>query len=429
MKNVKSKVALFSGALLVSATTIAQTNYWQPTGNIGIGSGSSQPNTLLTVFNQNPLGTNLVLDPDGELISSPNVRITSFGGGTGLNGFYNNLWLRRKANGNDWATTVLHDGVSVDGSFQTPGLDTRVWWERDPYSNKQAWGDQNTTYMQLVNGNLGLGMEPGNLGKLVVAGSQHWKFGSSSLTVNNTNPMGIGGITFSVSSSSNLLPITLEASKFAFYGGNYKGKFLIEQNGKITSESEVNQPALMQLHSSSGDKGAMYKVTNWNSAGFGFGFDVVAGGGIEGGIFDQLNDSTPTKIIGFNRTIHGPQVWIGSKKGAGQHIDARLSVDGKLLATSIFVSIASNDWADYVFEKDYQLMKLQDVENYYTSNKHLPGVPSAQEISETGIDVAHTDAMLMKKIEELTIYLVEQNKRLDNLEKENKELVQKLNQH
>jgi hypothetical protein len=69
-----------------------------------------------------------------------------------------------------------------------------------------------------------------------------------------------------------------------------------------------------------------------------------------------------------------------------------------------------------------KLLKLNEVEAFINKNKHLPGVPSAAEVNENGVEVIEMDATLLKKIEELTLYMIEQNKRLEKLEQENVEL-------
>jgi hypothetical protein len=72
------------------------------------------------------------------------------------------------------------------------------------------------------------------------------------------------------------------------------------------------------------------------------------------------------------------------------------------------------DWSDYVFDNNYKLPTFNQLENYITTNKHLPDVPSAEEVvCNGGIDVAKMDAKLLQKIEELNLYVIQ-------LEKENK---------
>lgn len=76
---------------------------------------------------------------------------------------------------------------------------------------------------------------------------------------------------------------------------------------------------------------------------------------------------------------------------------------------------SSTDWSDYVFEKDYKLPSLTEVEKFVIKNKHLPNVPSAQEVVENGIDVAKMDAKLLEKIEELTLYIIQLEKEVNLL--------------
>ena len=95
-------------------------------------------------------------------------------------------------------------------------------------------------------------------------------------------------------------------------------------------------------------------------------------------------------------------------------------VDGKIYSKE--VEVKANVWADYVFKKDYQLKSLEEVEKHIVENGHLPNIPSAQEVKENGINVAEMDAKLLEKIEELTLYSIEQDKQIKNLQKENTEL-------
>ena len=87
----------------------------------------------------------------------------------------------------------------------------------------------------------------------------------------------------------------------------------------------------------------------------------------------------------------------------------RLTVDGLLIATQVRVLLKEN-WPDYVFDNTYKLRSLDEVENYISINKHLPNVPSAADVKKDGIDVAQMDAILLQKIEELTLYMIEMKK-------------------
>ena len=125
-----------------------------------------------------------------------------------------------------------------------------------------------------------------------------------------------------------------------------------------------------------------------------------------------------------NRTImalrQDGKVSIGLSTGAATYVgDYSLYVGNGILTEKIKVALASaGDWSDYVFADNYNLMPLSDVETFVKENKHLPGVPSAEEVVETGIDLAKMDAKLLEKIEELTLYVIDLKKENDAIRKE-----------
>jgi hypothetical protein len=102
------------------------------------------------------------------------------------------------------------------------------------------------------------------------------------------------------------------------------------------------------------------------------------------------------------------------------HTDAYLAVAGKVVCKEVVVTV--NNWADYVFEKDYKLPDLKSVKEYYTANKHLPGIPAASQIIENGLNVTEISTLQMQKIEELTLYLIQMKEEIEQLKKENQEL-------
>lgn len=110
---------------------------------------------------------------------------------------------------------------------------------------------------------------------------------------------------------------------------------------------------------------------------------------------------------------------------AGQY---GLLVKGGIMTEKIKVALASStDWADYVFEPTYQqnMLSLREVEQFILEHKHLPNVPSAQEMADNGLDVTQTVAKLMEKIEELTLYAIEMDKQIKQLQTEKEELKKK----
>jgi uncharacterized coiled-coil protein SlyX len=99
--------------------------------------------------------------------------------------------------------------------------------------------------------------------------------------------------------------------------------------------------------------------------------------------------------------------------------DYSLFVKNGIKAEKVKVDIASaNGWADYVFKNGYQLQTLEEVEKHIAEKGHLPNVPSAEEVAKNGINVAEMDAKLLEKIEELTLYSIEQNKKLNEQNKQ-----------
>ena len=122
------------------------------------------------------------------------------------------------------------------------------------------------------------------------------------------------------------------------------------------------------------------------------------------------------------------------KNQNGQKI-FQVQENGLVRAREIKVDLDYANWPDYVFNENYQLLDLEQVAKYILKHKHLPGVPSAKVISTEGLSVGKMQTLLMQKIEELTLYTIEQNtqikhleKNVTTLEKENQQLKAELKQ-
>ncbi|WP_456462550.1 hypothetical protein [Reichenbachiella sp.] len=92
----------------------------------------------------------------------------------------------------------------------------------------------------------------------------------------------------------------------------------------------------------------------------------------------------------------------------------KLHVEGSAYATEYWAGSNQKVWPDYVFDKSYELAELEEVEKYIEKNHHLPDIPSADEVEEKGVELVDLQTKLLRKIEELTLYVIEQNK--DNLQ-------------
>lgn len=103
-----------------------------------------------------------------------------------------------------------------------------------------------------------------------------------------------------------------------------------------------------------------------------------------------------------------------------------LSVNGNIRAKKVIVT--QQGWADFVFADGYDLPTLAELEKSIKENRHLPDVPSEKEVLENGLDLGDMQAKLLRKIEELTLYVIEQHKAIEQLKKENREIQKALDE-
>lgn len=142
---------------------------------------------------------------------------------------------------------------------------------------------------------------------------------------------------------------------------------------------------------------------------------------------------------GGNTTTTGGRIYIGNTNqfttGTGGNFvtfsdidpanvrDYRLYVEGGVLSERVKVALRNTgNWADYVFSDNYKLMSLPELEEFIKENNHLPGIDSAADLVKKGLDLAQMQAKQMEKIEELTLYTIEQNKAIEKQAKEIEEL-------
>jgi hypothetical protein len=105
----------------------------------------------------------------------------------------------------------------------------------------------------------------------------------------------------------------------------------------------------------------------------------------------------------------------------------KLYVEGGILTEKVKVALKSSaQWSDHVFAPEYNLKSLYEVEQYINQNKHLPNIPSADELVKEGVDVVEMQSKQMEKIEELTLYMIEMKKDIDSLRKENSSLKEEI---
>jgi hypothetical protein len=174
--------------------------------------------------------------------------------------------------------------------------------------------------------------------------------------------------------------------------------------------------------------GALFNSTGNYNIGLGHlaGFNQSSGdNNIIIGANADVPDLTGSNQLNIGNIIYGVGVST-STAGAGNvgigttSPSEKLSVNGNIRAKKVIVT--QSGWADYVFEPTYKLPSLDSISSFIKVNKHLPEMPSASAIEKDGQDVGEVQKLLLKKVEELTLYVIGQNERIQRLEEENKAL-------
>ena len=248
------------------------------------------------------------------------------------------------------------------------------------------------------------------------------------------NPNG----TLHVHSSENLsfppwpnIPIYPEGGRNEIYGdfrttlrmtnsktsANDTDGFYIEQyNRRLTMSQLENAPFIMKNHQAMliltpsgrigiGDTSSDYYMLNVN------GSVRVKNGMTIGGPVNMtkgISISSSLGLISLDTTgsaFLSRQLWVGD----GFHCDPW----GNLKVKSLRVTLT--DWSDFVFDDGYRPMPLGEVERYINAHGHLPAVPSAREVEENGVDVGEMNKLLLQKVEELTLYVIDLQKQIDEL--------------
>jgi hypothetical protein len=172
-------------------------------------------------------------------------------------------------------------------------------------------------------------------------------------------------------------------------------------NPSVTVDARHGSAAEIRAYTTSSNTA---KLTVMNSLlQYNFTIDNAAMGHISAG---------SNNILNFQMSGGTPQTWMGQRPTSGTHTNFNFAAP-KIVAKEIYVF--TTGWADYVFEDTYKLPALSDVEAFYKQNKHLPEIPTACQVEEEGISVGEMNMLLLKKVEELTLYVVEQQKEINEL--------------
>jgi len=255
------------------------------------------------------------------------------------------------------------------------------------------------------NGNVGMGTLPSarlHLRSASLIGNAFSVENSNSINLFNVQNDGNVGI----GTTNATQPLQI-GDEFVFHSGGtkYIGRNISYTNVSGTYANrtlKANQAsALIAL---SGNGGIQFETNNNSTLAAGTNIDPLINGNVNPvGMKQRL-------VISPNG-----QVSIGDKKvTTGPHTDYKLSVDGKIVAKEAVIQIT--DWADYVFDVNYQLPSLSEVREYVAKNKHLPNIPPSSEMIVEGLDVSKMATKQQEKIEELFLYILQLENRIKLLE-------------
>lgn len=214
-----------------------------------------------------------------------------------------------------------------------------------------------------------------------------------------------------VNSGNNQNPFTVQIA------GN--SKFIVNSNGGASIGTSSNAPA---------DGLYVYGNTGMGTSSPNSKLHIN-GASDQTALRVQVNGSSKFIVnsngsVTVGSTTAGPNngMFVNGSVGIGTSnvYNYKLAVAGAMIAEEVVVKLRG-EWADHVFEDDYNLRSLSEVKNFINENKHLPNFPSAKEMKETGINIEEISSSLLEKIEELTLYTIHQQEMIEELWKISRE--------
>lgn len=294
--------------------------------------------------------------------------------------------LKRNTNEGDYL-----QGIQTQLQNGTPN-----WFFGNQHDEKWmvAKGDYNNPKLiVLQNGNVGIGtVSP--LQKFVISDQNQDGF-----EVYLQQPLGVVGLQAYNRANSAYVKLQMDASQFAFSGGNV-GIGTTNPMARLHVQADANTsgaPANAQLFVGGATNPGMRLSLAYNTSSN------------YGEIQAQAYDGAYAPIT---LNPNGGNLLIG--KTTQPNTAYKLDVNGKARANEMVVNTTG---ADFVFENNYRLRPLAEVEKFIKENKHLPEIPTAKAMQQEGVGLSELQTKLLQKVEELTLYIIQQQKEIDELKK------------
>lgn len=371
---------------LAQWTTSGVNIYNSNTGNVGIGTGAG------------PATWKFELVGNGQVIR--NTAATSFA----------SLRLYNNQNSNVRSLEIDYSGSSYSGSILSGGVNGEAASITTTGAYPLMFGTGNAFKMIITNtGNLGLGTNaPAN--KLEVFNTTTNRIAA---VVSSDVQTGLRVQRTGTNATDWEFYVPAGSTGFRFRNAAYGADILSLTNAGNVGVGTTSPAARFEVNGISRiSTGGYLQVGPLNQSTDNFGY-VSSGGYLNGtGLkFETANGSGSTTGVTRLTILNNGKVGVGTTNP-----DEMLTVNGKVHATEVRIDL-SVPGPDYVFDKNYKLLSLDDVRAYIEAHHHLPDVPSAAEMESNGVNVSEMNMILLRKVEELTLYVLELNKEIDALKR------------